>query len=89
MSNEVKAFSSFAVKDLSKAREFYTRTLGLEVGETPEGLELQLGAGVRVFVYPKPDHTPAGFTILNFPVPNVEQAVDDLSARGGEHGPVP
>jgi catechol 2,3-dioxygenase-like lactoylglutathione lyase family enzyme len=82
MSNDVKAFSSFAVKDLAKTREFYSRTLGLEVTERSEGLELMLGAGARVFVYPKPDHTPATFTILNLPVPDIDKAVDDLTARG-------
>ena len=82
MPHDVKAFSSFSVKDLGKARDFYGRTLGLAVSDSPEGLQLDLGEGVTVFVYPKPNHTPATFTVLNFPVPDVEKAVDDLSRKG-------
>jgi catechol 2,3-dioxygenase-like lactoylglutathione lyase family enzyme len=76
------AFSGFSVDDLGRAKQFYGETLGLEVSENPAGLELQLGTGTRVFVYPKPNHEPATFTILNFAVENVEQAVDDLIAAG-------
>ncbi len=78
------AFSGFAVDDLEAARAFYADTLGLEVSEEHGMLTLRLGGGAQVLVYPKPDHRPAVFTILNFPVPDVEQAVDDLVARGIE-----
>ena len=81
MFKEAEAFSSFSVNDLKKAREFYGGTLGLEVAETPEGLELHL-AGKTVFIYPKPNHTPASFTVLNFSVNNIEEAVDEIVALG-------
>jgi catechol 2,3-dioxygenase-like lactoylglutathione lyase family enzyme len=77
------AFSGFAVNDLDAARAFYTDVLGLRVEEGAGGLlTLHLGGGAKVLVYPKPDHTPATFTVLNFPVPDIEKAVDDLAARG-------
>jgi catechol 2,3-dioxygenase-like lactoylglutathione lyase family enzyme len=76
------AFGSFAVNDIERARTFYHDTLGLDVSRSDEGLTLDVGRGNKIFVYPKPDHTPANFTILNFPVDNVEQAVSELSARG-------
>jgi predicted enzyme related to lactoylglutathione lyase len=79
------AFSGFAVNDLDAARRFYADTLGLQVTDVPEmgGLmRLQLGSGTQVLVYAKPDHVPATFTVLNFPVPDVEKAVDELAARG-------
>jgi catechol 2,3-dioxygenase-like lactoylglutathione lyase family enzyme len=77
-----KAFSGFSVDNLQKAKDFYGQTLGLEVSEEPEGLALNIGGDARVFIYPKPNHTPATFTILNFMVKDVEKAVDDLSAAG-------
>ena len=77
-----RAFSGFSVDDLDRAREFYGETLGLEVTANEEGLELHLAGGANVFVYPKPDHAPASFTILNFPVEDVEAAVDELNSRG-------
>jgi catechol 2,3-dioxygenase-like lactoylglutathione lyase family enzyme len=77
-----KAFSSFSVDDLEKAKAFYGETLGLDVSETPEGLGLQLNGGGKVFLYPKPNHQPATFTVLNFPVENIEQAVDQLTKLG-------
>ncbi len=80
------AFSGFAVDDLDAARRFYGDTLGLEV-EVLEGsgfLALHLPSGGRVLVYAKPHHEPASFTVLNFPVADVEAAVDDLRARGVE-----
>lgn len=80
-----KAFSSFAVRDLDAARRFYAQTLGVDVSEVPgmKGLmQLNLSGGVKIFVYPKPDHVPATFTVLNFPVDNVERAVDALVERG-------
>ena len=79
------AFSGFSVNDLESARRFYTDTLGLRVADVPEMgglLRLHLGSGADVLVYAKDDHTPASFTVLNFPVPDVEQAVDQLVARG-------
>ncbi|HZB19278.1 MAG TPA: VOC family protein [Blastococcus sp.] len=78
------AFSGFSVDDPAAARRFYEETLGLRVSdEGAEGMmRLDLGGGTNVLVYPKPDHTPASFTVLNFPVPDVEKAVDELTARG-------
>jgi catechol 2,3-dioxygenase-like lactoylglutathione lyase family enzyme len=76
------AFSGFAVPDIQQAKDFYGRTLGLRVTEENGILTLHLATGARVLIYPKPDHTPATFTILNFPVDEVERAVDELTARG-------
>jgi len=81
MFKEAKSFSSFSVNDLRRAREFYGETLGLEIKETPEGLELHTGNNA-VFLYPKPNHTPASFTVLNFHVNDIEKAVDELKALG-------
>ncbi len=66
MFEESSAFSSFSVNDLQKAKEFYGQTLGLEAFETPEGLELHIAGGARIFIYPKPNHIPATFTCLIF-----------------------
>ncbi len=78
-----RAFSGFAVRDLTEARAFYEGTLGLVVDELPMGvLELRLGSGTRVMIYPRPDFRPATYTILNFPVPDVGAAVDALEAAG-------
>jgi catechol 2,3-dioxygenase-like lactoylglutathione lyase family enzyme len=77
-----KAFSSFAVEDTAAARKFYGETLGLSVSEEGGALMLHLAGHHRILVYPKPDHSPASFTVLNFPVDNIHQAVDELSARG-------
>ena len=77
-----KAFSGFSVNDTQKAKEFYGRTLGLEVSESNGLLSLRLAGGTTVLIYPKPNHTPATFTILNFPVDNVDKAVDELTKRG-------
>ena len=82
MLKESKAFSTFAVDDVPKAKQFYGETLGLDVKDEMDGLALQLAGGSSVFIYPKPDHTPATFTVLNFPVDDVEQAVDRLTAAG-------
>ncbi|MGP3533729.1 VOC family protein [Microbacterium sp. RD1] len=85
MFTPAQAFSGFAVDDLAAARAFYADTLGLEVRENAMGmLELVLGSGGHVIVYPKPHHEPASFTILNFAVDDVESAVDDLRSRGVE-----
>jgi predicted enzyme related to lactoylglutathione lyase len=79
-----KAFSGFSVDDLAKAKEFYAGTLGLRTSEVEEMglLTLELGGGTKVIVYPKPNHVPATFTILNFPVADVEATVDELIKRG-------
>ena len=82
MLKNAHAFSSFSVNDVKKAKDFYGRTLGLEVVEESRGLELHIAGGFRVFVYPKDDHEPATFTILNFPVDDVEEAVAELKNRG-------
>src|SRR4051794_35065818 len=76
------AFSSFSVNDLQRANQFYAQTLGIEVSETPEGLELQIGGKPNLFIYPKPNHQPATFTVLNFLVDDIDEAVDQLSKRG-------
>jgi catechol 2,3-dioxygenase-like lactoylglutathione lyase family enzyme len=76
------AFSGFSVDDLAKAKEFYTQTLGLKVDDQGIGLRLHLPDGGTVFVYPKEDHQPATFTILNFEVDNIDAAVDELTNRG-------
>ena len=78
---EAKSFSSFSVNDLKKAKDFYSQTLGLNIRETPEGLELQT-ANNTVFLYPKPNHTPASFTVLNFHVDDINAAVDELTGMG-------
>jgi catechol 2,3-dioxygenase-like lactoylglutathione lyase family enzyme len=83
MFDTTKAYSGFSVDDLAKARRFYGETLGLEVSDGSNGfLEIRLSGGAAVFAYAKVTHTPASFTILNFPVADVEAAVDDLSALG-------
>ncbi len=82
MLKESKAFSGFSANDIAKAKDFYGRTLGLEVSEDHGLLTLHLAGGNKVLVYPKPNHVPATFTILNFPVKNVDQAVDELKKRG-------
>lgn len=79
---ETKAFSGFSVDDIEAAKKFYGETLGLRITEIPAGLTLELAGDRPVLVYPKPNHTPAAFTILNFPVPDIEAAVDELTSRG-------
>ena len=81
MFKEAKSFSSFSVNDLQKAKEFYGEKLGLDVSQTPEGLEVHTDDNV-VFLYPKPNHTPASFTVLNFSVDDIEAAVDELNSLG-------
>jgi len=82
MFKNTKAFSSFSVNDIGKAKEFYGGTLGLEVLESDGMLTLYIAGGTNILIYPKPNHTPATFTILNFPVDNVEDAVEELTKRG-------
>src|SRR3954447_7608306 len=85
MLGDTKAFSGFAVDDVETARRFYADTLGIEVTEEHGLLTLHLAGGDRpTLVYPKPDHVPAGYTILNFPVEDIEAAVDALAERGVE-----
>jgi catechol 2,3-dioxygenase-like lactoylglutathione lyase family enzyme len=83
MLKDSPAFSGFSVDDVAKARSFYGNTLGLDVSEGPMGiLELRLPTGGHVIMYPKDDHVPATFTVLNFPVPDVEATVDELTNAG-------
>jgi catechol 2,3-dioxygenase-like lactoylglutathione lyase family enzyme len=76
------AFAGFSSNDLAKARQFYAGTLGLEVTETDGALTVHLGGGGKVLIYPKDNHEPASFTVLNFPVDDVEKSVDELTAAG-------
>ena len=82
MLRDSKAFSGFAAPELAKVKEFYGQTLGLNVTEEHGTLTLHLTGGNNVLIYPKSDHVPATFTVLNFPVGNVDQAVDELTRRG-------
>lgn len=76
------AFSSYSVDNIKNAKEFYGDTLGIEVDETDEGLELNIDDSGSVFLYPKEDHEPATFTVLNFAVDDIDDAVDELTSRG-------
>lgn len=83
MFKNTRAFSSFSVDDIKKARQFYAGTLGLDVKEVPEGLQLHLaGGGVPVFVYPSDDYHAPEHTVLNFIVEDIDTAVDELVKRG-------
>jgi predicted enzyme related to lactoylglutathione lyase len=84
MFTDTKAFSGFSVNDIQKAKTFYHEVLGLNVSEEKEMmiLTLHIAGGTDIMIYPKPNHTPATFTILNFPVANIDKAVDELSSRG-------
>lgn len=82
MFKETKAFSSFSVDDLERAKQFYGGTLGLDVVERDEGLELHIAGSTPVFVYPSSNYTAPKHTVLNFPVDDIEAAVDELVARG-------
>ena len=77
-----KAFSGFSANDIAKEKEFYAGTLGLDVSESHGILTLRLAGGHNVIIYPKPNHVPATFTVLNFPVDDVDLAVDELKKRG-------
>lgn len=78
-----KSFSSFSVNDLEKAKAFYGGILGLEVKDNPMGiLELHVSGSTPIVIYPKSNHQPASFTVLNFPVQNVEEVVDELVKKG-------
>jgi len=83
MFGNTKAFSGFSVQDLEVAKTFYGDTLGLDIAEVPQGLILKIAGNENgIFVYPKPDHTPASFTILNFPVDDIDAAVQALTDKG-------
>jgi catechol 2,3-dioxygenase-like lactoylglutathione lyase family enzyme len=82
MFKNAKAFSGFSVDDIPAAREFYGTTLGLDVTDVEDMLDVALGTGAHVLIYPKPNHEPATYTVLNFPVADVDAAVDDLASRG-------
>ena len=82
MFKNTKAFSGFAVDDIAAAKVFYGETLGLDVSEDNGLLTLHIAGDRDVLVYPKPGHTPAMYTILNFPVSDIEKAVDELTQRG-------
>ena len=82
MLHDSHAFSGFSTNDIEKARQFYGETLGLETSEEHGLLTLHLAGDRDTLVYPKPDHTPAAYTILNFPVDDIEKAVDELASRG-------
>jgi predicted enzyme related to lactoylglutathione lyase len=83
MFKNTKAFSGFSTNDITKAKEFYGNVLGLDVKDGEMGLlELHIAGNNPIIIYPKPNHEPATFTILNFPVNNIEKAVDELTAKG-------
>ena len=82
MFGNTKAFSGFAVDDLEAARKFYSESLGLDTSEQYGLLTLHLAGGRDTLVYPKPDHQPASYTILNFQVDDIDAAVDELARRG-------
>lgn len=84
MFGTTKAFSGFAVDDIDAAKKFYAETLGVRVTENPAGLTLHIAGDRPILVYPKADHVPATYTILNFPVPDIDAAVDALTERGVE-----
>ncbi|WP_433436346.1 VOC family protein [Nonomuraea sp. CA-141351] len=82
MFENTKAFSGFSVNDIAAAKRFYGETLGLRVSEDHGLLTLHIAGGTDILVYPKDTHTPATFTILNFPVEDIDKAVDELTAQG-------
>lgn len=84
MFTDTSTFSSYSVDDLDKAMAFYRDTLGLNVTETKEGLDIKLAGGQALFLYPKPDHQPATFTVLNFKVNDIDSAVIALKGKGIE-----
>ncbi|HEX3326300.1 MAG TPA: VOC family protein [Actinomycetota bacterium] len=85
MLGDSPAYSGFAVDDLAKAKEFYGETLGVKTSVLDEAtglMTLHLGGGRNTLVYVRPDHEPAAYTILNFPVDDIDQVVDELASRG-------
>ena len=89
MFRDTRAFSGFAVPDTDAAKDFYGGTLGLEVTEEDGLLALHVAGGRPVLIYPKPDHEPATYTILNFPVDDIDRAVDDLPPPGSSSSRTP
>jgi predicted enzyme related to lactoylglutathione lyase len=84
MFEHTKAFSGFSVDDIPRAKQFYGETLGIRVSEEYGMLHLHIAGDQDILIYPKEDHAPATFTILNFPVDDIEQAVDELTNKGVE-----
>lgn len=83
MFKHTKAFSGFSVDDLQKAKKFYGEVLGLQITDNPMGLlDLHIEGSSNIIIYPKPNHIPATFTILNFPVENIDKTVDELTKKG-------
>lgn len=83
MFKDATPFSGFSVNDLEAARQFYGQTLGIDIENQPGmGFELRFRNGHRIFIYPKPEHQPASFTVLNFPVDDIDRAVDELAGKG-------
>ena len=82
MLRNLKAFSGFSVDDIPAAKRFYGETLGLDVSEEHGMLGLHIAGGRDIFIYPKENHVPATYTVLNFPVEDIGRAVDELTARG-------
>lgn len=82
MNNAVTSFSGFSVDSIDKVRNFYLDTLGLKLADDKMGLGLELPGGSRLFIYEKPDHKPATFTVLNFVVTDIDATVDELAAKG-------
>jgi catechol 2,3-dioxygenase-like lactoylglutathione lyase family enzyme len=82
MFKNTKAFNGFSVDDLDAAKGFYSQTLGLDVEESPPGLRLKIAGSNGIVVYAKPNHEPATYTMLNFPVDDIDHAVDQLTAKG-------
>jgi predicted enzyme related to lactoylglutathione lyase len=82
MFKDSQGFSGFSTDDLAKAKTFYADMLGVDATEQDGVLALHLGGGHEVIIYPKPNHEPATFTVLNFPVPDIEQTVDQLTKAG-------
>ena len=83
MFKDAKTFASFSVADLEDAKKFYADTLGLNVTTNEMGvLDITLGSGSRLVIYPKPDHAPANFTVFNFIVDDIDAAVEELSGKG-------
>jgi predicted enzyme related to lactoylglutathione lyase len=82
MLSDSPAFSGFSVNDIPAAEKFYGETLGLDVSKGPMGLELRTKGNNAIFIYEKSDHTPASYTILNFPVDDIDKTIDDLAKAG-------
>jgi catechol 2,3-dioxygenase-like lactoylglutathione lyase family enzyme len=82
MFKDTPAFSGYSVDNLDEALRFYRDTLELAVTQTNEGLDITLGGGTKLFLYAKPDHVPATFTVMNFVVDDIDQTVDELKSKG-------